>query len=85
MRAITPETVFLLSVFLRNIFMCSGLLSGMPWHSLCVSITFFPRKDLDILLLRIESKYLLTPVLVILIPEKDVRIFAGCLILLKKF
>lgn len=45
----------------------------------------FPRKDLDILLLRIESKYLLTPVLIILIPEKDVRIFAGSLILLKKF
>ena len=36
-------------------------------------------------LLRIESKYLLTPVLIILIPEKDVRIFAGSLILLKKF
>ena len=32
-----------------------------------------------------RSKYPLTPVLVILIPEKDVRIFAGSLILLKKF
>ena len=32
-----------------------------------------------------RPKYLLTPVLIILIPEKDVRIFAGSLILLKKF
>ena len=77
MRAIAPETGFLLSDFLRSIFMCSGLLSGMLWHNLCVSITFFPRKDLDILLLLRESKYLLTPVPVILIPEKNVRIFAG--------
>ena len=45
----------------------------------------FPRKDLDILLLLRESKYLLTPVPVILIPEKDVRIFAGSPILLKRF
>ena len=40
---------------------------------------------LFILLLRRESKYPLTPVPVILIPEKNVRIFAGSPILLKRF